>query len=143
MGFGWDRIENVLWRVQHGELDGISPKQIVLMIGTNNLQYNTDDEIVKGLQFLIKAIQLKQPKSDILIMGILPRKDLEERVSVLNKEIAKISTGMRVRFADAGKLFLNKEKKIEKSLFSDGLHPNALGYEKLGAFIEPQILKIK
>lgn len=143
MGFGWDRIENVLWRVQHGELDGISPKQIVLMIGTNNLQYNTDDEIVKGLQFLIKAIQLKQPKSDILIMGILPRKDLEERVSVLNKEIAKISTAMRVRFADAGKLFLNKEKKIEKSLFSDGLHPNALGYEKLGAFIEPQILKIK
>lgn len=141
MGFGWDRIENVLWRVQHGELDDISPKQIVLMIGTNNLQFNTDDEIVQGLRFLVKAIQLKQPKSNILIMGILPRKDMEERISVLNKQIAKIPIEINIRFADAGELFLDKNKKITASLFSDGLHPNADGYERLGKFIETQILK--
>lgn len=139
MGFGWDRIENVLWRVQHGELDGISPKQIVLMIGTNNLQNNTDDEILKGLKFLIKAIQLNQPSSNLLIMGILPRRAMEERISVLNKQIAKIPSGKNIRFADAGGLFLNKNKKIIESLFSDGLHPNADGYEKLGVFIENQI----
>jgi lysophospholipase L1-like esterase len=141
MGFGWDRIENVLWRVQHGELDDISPKQIVLMIGTNNLQFNTDDEIVQGLRFLVKAIQLKQPKSNILIMGILPRKDMEERISVLNKQIAKIPIEINIRFADAEELFLDKNKKITASLFSDGLHPNADGYERLGKFIETQILK--
>lgn len=143
MGFGWEKIENALWRVQHGELEGISPKQIVLMIGTNNLKYNTNDEIVQGLQFLVKAIQLKQPKSNILIMGILPRREMEERVATLNKQIAKIPTDIRGRFADASQIFLNKQKKIEESLFSDGLHPNAVGYEKLGEFIENQILKIK
>lgn len=143
MGFGWDRIENVLWRVQHGELDGIAPKQIVLMIGTNNLQYNTDDEIVKGLRFLVKAIRLKEPTVNILIMGILPRREMEERVAILNKQIAKIPTDGSIQFADARKLFLNKNKKIEEFFFSDGLHPNAVGYEKLGGFIENQILKIK
>lgn len=143
MGFGWDRIENVLWRIQHGELDDIAPKQIVLMIGTNNLEYNTDEEIIKGLQFLLKAIRLKQPVTDILIMGILPRREMEERVATLNKLVVKIPTDGSMRFADAGKLFLNKQKKIEESFFSDGLHPNADGYEKLGVFIENQILKIK
>lgn len=135
LGFGWDRVENVLWRVQHGELDGIAPKQIVLMIGTNNLQHNTDDEIVIGMQFLLKAIRLKQPISNILVVGILPRREMEERVATLNKKIAKISTGGSIRFADAGELFLNKNKKIDESFFSDGLHPNAVGYEKLGAFL--------
>ena len=142
MGFGWDRIENVLWRVHHGELDGITPKQIVLMIGTNNLDFNTNDEIIQGLQFLVKAIQLKQPKSNIMILGILPRKNLEERVSVLNQQIAKIASGMSVRFADASGLFLNINKKVTESLFFDGLHPNADGYERLGKFIETQIQKL-
>jgi lysophospholipase L1-like esterase len=141
MGFGWDRIENVLWRVHHGELDNIAPKQIVVMIGTNNLQYNSDDEIVKGLQFLIKAIRLKQPLANILLMGILPRKDMETRIAKLNKMIAKQITSTRVRYSNAGILFLKKDKKIDESLFSDGLHPNAKGYEKLGAFINMLLLK--
>ena len=77
LGFGWDRIENVLWRVYHGELDSISPQQIILMIGTNNLQFNTDTEIIVGLRFLIKAIKTKQPSADILLVGLLPRRDME------------------------------------------------------------------
>jgi hypothetical protein len=80
MGFGWDRIENVLWRVQHGELDDIAPNQLVLMIGTNNLQYNTDDEIVQGLQFLIDAIRSRQPNAKLLLMGIFPRKEMEQEL---------------------------------------------------------------
>lgn len=135
MGFGWDRIENVLWRMQHGELDGITPKQIVLMIGTNNLQYNTDGEIVLGLQFLINAIRLKQPAANLLLMGIFPRRGMEKRISMLNRSIQKIATGKQIQFADAGRLLLNSNNMIQESLFSDGLHPNAGGYEKLGAFI--------
>ena len=93
MGFGWDRIENVLWRIYHGELDSISPKQIVLMIGTNNLQSNTNDEIARGLQFLMTAIRAKQPKPAILLMGILPRRNMEERIALLNKTLATNSYG--------------------------------------------------
>jgi lysophospholipase L1-like esterase len=136
MGFGWDRIENVLWRVYHGELDNFSPEQIVLMIGTNNLQFNTNEEIIEGLQLLISAIHLKQPKSTILMMGILPRRGMEERVVQVNKLINKLSSKEKITYADAGKLFVQgADKKIDESLFSDGLHPNEKGYDLLGAFI--------
>ncbi|MBB2147644.1 acetylhydrolase [Pedobacter sp. LMG 31462] len=148
MGFGWDRIENVLWRVYHGELDGFKPQQIVLMIGTNNLEINTDDEIVQGLKLLVTAIQDKQPKAKLVLLGILPRKGMEARIAKLNKEIGAataLSSGkggkverplkMDFKFVDAGAVFLNPQQRIDESLFSDGLHPNALGYEKLGKFL--------
>jgi lysophospholipase L1-like esterase len=139
LGFGWDRIENVLWRVYHGELDNITPHQIVLMIGTNNLQFNSDDEIIKGLQFLLKAIKEKQPAANILLMGILPRKGMEQRVANLNNGLSKIKLDTKIQFADAGKLFLKNDSKIDESLFSDGLHPNEKGYQKLGEFINNHI----
>lgn len=141
MGFGWDRIENVLWRVYHGELDNFSPEQVVLMIGTNNLQLNTDAEIVEGLRFLIKAIHLKQPKTDILLMGIFPRRGMEERIIKINKLIATLSVSEKLRYADAGKLLVKTDQKIDESLFSDGLHPNEMGYDRIGAFIEARLKK--
>jgi lysophospholipase L1-like esterase len=142
LGFGWDRIESVLWRIYHGELDSIAPKQIVVMIGTNNLGFNTNEEIVEGLQFLLKAIQAKQPTTNILLMGILPRRDMEERVAKLNSQIAAINFNSHIKYADASALFLKKDKKIDETLFSDGLHPNEKGYEKLGAFITNHIAKM-
>lgn len=136
MGFGWDRIENVLWRVHHGELDNISLKQIIIMIGTNNLEHNSDSEIVRGLQYLMRAIQLKQPAATILLMGILPRRSMEKRIANLSKMIAETITGINIKYADAGNLYLKENDTIDETLFSDGLHPNETGYEKLGIFIE-------
>lgn len=142
LGFGWDRIENVLWRVYHGELDSIFPKQIVVMIGTNNIGFNSNEEIVDGLQFLLKAIQAKQPSANILLMGILPRRNTEERVAELNLLLAAKHFTGKIKYADAGYLFLKKDKKIDEGLFSDGLHPNEEGYEKLGEFINRNIVKM-
>jgi lysophospholipase L1-like esterase len=141
MGFGWDRVENVLWRVYHGELDSIHPRQIVIMIGTNNLDINTDREIIEGLQFLIGAIRDRQPGVPMLMMGILPRRNLEKRVAGLNAQLAVTKLGVGVRYADAGKLFLKSDQKIDESLFSDGLHPNEQGYNRLGEFIHSHIVK--
>lgn len=142
MGFGWDRIENVLWRVYHGELDNFSPEQIVLMIGTNNLQMNTNEEIIEGLQLLINAIKLKQPKAKLIMMGILPRRGMEERIVEVNKLIKRISAKEKINYADAGKsLVQGADNKIEEPLFSDGLHPNEKGYDKIGAFIERKLKK--
>lgn len=135
MGFGWDRVENVLWRVHHGALDGFSAKQIVLMIGTNNLHLNTDEEIVEGLRYLIRAIQSKQPQATFLLMGILPRRNIEERVIQINKKIANLASGKNIHFADAGPLFIKADHKIDEALFTDGLHPNEAGYDRLGGFI--------
>ncbi|MEC5143903.1 SGNH/GDSL hydrolase family protein [Chitinophaga sp. 212800010-3] len=135
MGFGWDRVENVLWRVQHGELDGIAPHDIVMLIGTNNLQINSDEEITTGIRFLLKEIQARQPSSKIILLAILPRRNMEGRVAGINKLIGKLADKKNIRFLDAGKQFLKADGKIDESLFSDGLHPNEAGYEKIAKLI--------
>jgi lysophospholipase L1-like esterase len=131
-GCGWDRIENVLWRVYHGEFDNFQGKNIVLMIGTNNLGINPDDEIVDGLQFLINAIKQRKPNVNIIMAGILPRTKSEEKVVAINKKIKEMSLKNHIQYVDFGKDFLNGNRINPKLFVSDGLHPNAYGYEVLG-----------
>lgn len=137
--YGWDRIENVLWRVHHGELDGFDAEQILLMIGTNNLHLNTNEEIIEGLEYLIKAIQHRQAKAEITLIGILPRRDYEERIKQLNLNISRLAGSLRVKYADIGHIFLNQDQTVNEAMFSDGLHPNARGYLKMRAAIKPLI----
>jgi lysophospholipase L1-like esterase len=132
-GFGWDRIENVLWRVYHGEFDDFNGRNIVLMIGTNNLSANSNDsEIVEGLQFLIQVIKERKPKVNIIMVGILPRMKMEEHVSVINKKIKEMAVKNHIAYVDFGKDFLGGNKVNAKLFLSDGLHPNADGYDVLG-----------
>ncbi len=131
-GFGWDRVENVLWRVYHDELEGIKPDKIVLNIGTNNLLINTDEEIVSGLKLLIEAIKIRQPQAKIYLLGLYPRRSQEARIVTLNKSIQSLAFSMGAKYADIGSTLLLKTAKIDEKLFSDGLHPNTEGYELLG-----------
>jgi len=133
LGFGWDKIENVLWRVYHDELDGFDARNVLVMIGTNNLTENSDEEIITGLKNLVEQIEIHQPKAIVLLSGILPRRTMEQRIFVLNKGIAKLSALLHVQYINPGTVLLNNKGKIDESLFEDGLHPNAFGYEKLGA----------
>lgn len=135
-GYGWDRIENVLWRVYNGELDGYSAKQIFVNIGTNNLQHNTNEEIVAGWNMLIKAIKQRQGQARIVMMGIYPRRNDEKRVAILNTELAKLCKSLNVQYSNPGKVFLKADGKIDETLFSDGLHPNQKGYSILGTAIK-------
>ena len=128
LGYGWDRIENVLWRVYHGELDGYQADEVVLMIGTNNLGLNPDEEIVEGLQFLLKQINIRQPKAKIKVVGLLPRRDKETEVKNINRQISKMAALNNYTFLDVGYRLLSKSGKIDESLFLDGLHPNEKGY---------------
>ena len=102
MGCGHDRIENVLWRVYHGELDGYTAQRVVLMIGTNNLSINTDEEIVEGMAHLVKAVRDRQPQAQVEVIGVLPRRDLEDRVATLNGRLAQKMQSMGVVFAIRG-----------------------------------------
>ncbi|MCC7523726.1 MAG: SGNH/GDSL hydrolase family protein [Chitinophagaceae bacterium] len=131
MAFGWDRIENALWRVYHGALDGYKAEHVVVMIGTNNLALNTNEEIIAGLKQLLKAIRFRQPATEILLSGIFPRRDGEERVKEINKDINKLALAEKATYINPGRVFLNSSGKIDERLFSDGLHPNAEGYNKL------------
>ena len=139
-GFGWDRIENVLWRVYHDELDGFEAKQIVLMIGTNNLHLNDEAEIIQGLETLIKAIRTRQPESRILMIGILPRRGKEAVVEQLNERISQLSSLDAVDFRTIGRQLLKEDGSLDESLFTDGLHPNRKGYRILAEEMKELIL---
>lgn len=136
LGCGWDRIENVLWRVYHGELDGYEAEVVAVMIGTNNIGLQSDAEIVEGLQFLLKQIALRQPAARIKVIGILPRRSTEERIAAINQQIAAMTKKHHWQFIDAG-VKLIKEGKIDESFFTDGLHPNEKGY----ALIAPLLVR--
>lgn len=135
LGCGWDRIENVLWRVYHGELDGFNADKVVVMIGTNNLAYNSDIEIVEGLRVLLEAVRDRQPKAIVKLVGILPRRKQETRVANLNHQLQKMATDNRYRYVDVGNMLLLENKALDESLFTDGLHPNEKGYAKIAKAI--------
>jgi len=137
LGFGWDRTENVLWRVEHGELDGIKPKLIIIKIGTNNTGLNTPEDIAAGIESICAAAHDKQPEAKILLLGILPRHDEKPGHSdtePVNQLLASHFRGMDgVTFCDLGSAFRNADGMPNAALFADGVHLNAAGYDILGA----------
>ncbi|MCB0687440.1 MAG: SGNH/GDSL hydrolase family protein [Saprospiraceae bacterium] len=138
--YGWDRIENVLWRIYHGELDDIRPEKVLVMIGTNNLHLNSDAEIIQGLKMLMEGIKVRQPNAEIIMLGLLPRRNYDERIFQLNEKIAQLASSLNVSYNYIGDMLLGSDQKIDETLFSDGLHPNAEGYRKMRAALLP-ILK--
>ena len=131
LGFGWDKIENVLWRIYHGELDGYEAKNIFMLIGTNNLQFNTDHEIIEGIVFTAKAIRERQPSAKLHVIGILPRKGQEQRIAHINTELQQELVKSNAVYIDLTPFLTKRDGRIDESLFGDGLHPNEKGYKKI------------
>ncbi|HJV63706.1 MAG TPA: GDSL-type esterase/lipase family protein [Albitalea sp.] len=135
LGFGGDRTENVLWRLQHGEIDGLAPKVAVLMIGTNNTGHRAEDPqtTAAGIKRLLDEIRRRAPATKVLLLAIFPRGEkpddflrrINERV---NKLIAGYGDGRNVRFLDIGAALLNADGTLSKEIMPDLLHPNAKGY---------------
>jgi lysophospholipase L1-like esterase len=137
MGFGWDRIENVLWRVYHGELDGFTPEKIFLCIGSNNLAVNSNEEIIEGLSVLLKAIRSKQPKARLYLSGLYPRRNYESRIDSLNKTISNLAQAMHLDFINPGILLVKPDKHLNEKMFrEDGVHPNDNGYAEIGKYLQ-------
>lgn len=132
LGYGWDRIENVQWRILHGELDGFQAKKIFMMLGTNNLDLNTNDEIIRGIRETVELIADKQPQAQLYVVKILPRRGKEERLRLLNTQLEKALAEMpQVQVLDLSDIFIRKNGLIDEKLFSDGLHPNRKGYQAI------------
>ena len=131
LGFGWDKIENVLWRIYHGELDGYEAKNIFMLIGTNNLQFNTDHEIIEGIVFTAKAIRERQPSAKLHVIGILPSKGQEQRIAHINTELQQELVKSNAIYIDLTPFLTKRDGRIDESLFGDGLHPNEKGYKKI------------
>jgi len=140
-GIGGDRTQHVLWRMEKGELDGIKPKVVVLMIGTNNTGKENDAgkirntvlETIAGVQAVVKELRAKLPDSKILLLAIFPRSTLDNpqraQVALINTVIAKLDDGKTVRYLDIGPKFLGADGKVLEDIMPDFLHPNEQGYQ--------------
>ncbi|MCF0172840.1 MAG: SGNH/GDSL hydrolase family protein [Bacteroidales bacterium] len=137
LGFGYDRVENVLWRVYHGEADDLNAKRIVVLIGTNNLSTSTDEDILEGLELLWKAIAVRHPDAELVACGILPRGgEYGKRVAPLNKKMAKLARRTGVKYIDPGKKMLDKGELRKECFAKDLLHLSDAGYR----LIAPEII---
>jgi len=142
MGFGWDRIENVLWRIYHGELDDIQAHDIFLMIGTNNLSVkDSPEKVAQGILELVDVIVRKQPQAHIHVMKIFPRRDMFKTVNETNRLLEqKLKTGTKISLLDLTPVLTLGNGQINPSFFgNDGLHPNEAGYNAIANFLEASI----
>lgn len=146
LGFGWDRTENVIWRLQHGELDGYEPKVAVMMIGTNNRDINTPADIATGVRTICTEIRQRTPKTKILLLGVFPRgekpEEARKKTEELNKLIAAYDGQDNITFLDIGAKFLNADGTISKDIMGDSLHPTAKGQEIWAEAMEPTLRKL-
>ena len=149
IGFSGDRTEQVLWRFDHGEIDGISPKAAVVMIGTNNTGHRQDDpdETAAGIKAILDELGEKLPETKVLLLAIFPRgaspdDNLRKINDAINEHISKFADGKRVFYLDISNEFLEDDGTLPKSIMPDLLHPNAEGYEIWAKAMEPTLAKL-
>jgi lysophospholipase L1-like esterase len=160
-GIGGDRTEHVLWRLDHGNFDGLKPKEIVLMIGTNNTGHQgrpqkeidnavykcTAEQTAEGIKAIVAKLQQKCPDAKILILAIFPRgADKTDKFRQQNEATNAIVKGFaddkKVFFLDIGAKFLDAEGKLSKTIMPDHLHPNAQGYQIWTDAIEGKVKEL-
>jgi len=148
LGISGDRTQHVLWRLDHGNVDGLSPKVAVVMIGTNNLSdsRNTVEETADGVKAVCRKLRAKLPQTKILLLGIFPRQqqpgELRERVSRTNELIAKIADGQEIDYLDIGDKFVEPDGSISAEIMPDFLHLSPKGYQIWAQAIEPKLKQL-
>jgi beta-glucosidase len=151
LGFAGDRTQNVLWRIQNGALENVSPRLVTLMIGTNHLhnvrknhQPDESPDILMGIQEVIKEIQARLSDSKIIVFSVFPRKNPTEygRVKALNRELPKVADNRQIFHEDINEVFLDQSGQISKNLYlRDGLHLTEKGYAAWGKALLPILKK--
>jgi lysophospholipase L1-like esterase len=147
-GIGGDRTQHVLWRITHGELDGIKPKAVVLMIGTNNSGSDPAEGIAKGVTAIVETIRAKQPQAKILLLAVFPRGEKpspnpgREKLAKVNEIIARLHDGQNIHFLDIGAKFLQPDSSISKEIMPDFLHLSVQGYQIWADAISPKLAEL-
>ena len=153
-GISADRTQHVLWRMQHGELDGLKPKAVVLMIGTNNTgkerngdqMRNTTPEAIEGVTAVVKGLRAKLPETKILLLAIFPRgqkgDSIRDQIKEVNTAIAKLDDGKFVRFLDINQKFLEPDGTLSTEIMPDLLHPSEKGYQIWAAAIKEPLAEL-
>ncbi|MCC7377566.1 MAG: GDSL family lipase [Verrucomicrobiales bacterium] len=146
LGISGDRTEQVLWRLQNGNIDGISPKLAIVMIGQNNGPFNTGEEIAAGVAAIVRTLREKLPTTKVLALAIFQRREkpTPERavLAKANEIVSKLADGKQVFYLDINHLFVKPDGTIPASLMPDFEHPNEDGHRVWAAAIEPKVAEL-
>ncbi len=143
-GIGGDKTEHVLWRLQNGEMEGYTPKAVMLMIGTNNIGSNTPEEIAAGIEAIVKTLTGKWASTKVLLLAVFPRDekaDSSRRLGTvnINKIISKLGNGKNVVYMDIGDKFLAKDGTLSRDVMPDLLHLNTASYQVWADAVMPTL----
>ncbi len=155
-GWGGDTTQNILWRIENGELENVKPKIIVLQAGTNNVGNKSPQdkveaksraaEIAKGIKAILDSCSQKAPDSVIVLMAIFPRNDnpaVLPIINTVNKNIAKFSDGKKIRFLNINRKLADKKGNLFAEMTnSDKLHLDVKGYQVWADALKPIFRKV-
>ncbi len=149
LGCAGDRTENLLWRLAHGEVDGLSPKVIVLLIGSNNTGHRRDppDRIAAGIRAILDDLHRRMPQARVVLLGLVPRgltADDFARVNNRNTNalIASFADNEKVFFADASAGFVRPDGSLADCFGKDKVHLNDAGYALLMESVGPLVARL-
>lgn len=148
MGIGGDRTQHVLWRLDHGNVDGINPKLVVLMIGTNNSNGtdNSAEEIADGIKAIVGKLREKLPETKVLLLAIFPRGEKpnpqREKNAQASKLASEVADDEMVYYLDIGDEFLTPEGTLTKDIMPDFLHLTPRGYEIWATAINDKVAEL-
>ncbi len=155
-GWGGDTVQNVLWRMENGELAGVHPRVIVLLAGTNNLKPGEVGEaaerrvreVVAGIRALLESLQRQAPAATIVLMGLLPRNDppagdtLNPTIVRINEALARLADGRRVRYLNINSRLTDPEGRLLPGMTVDGLHLSVKGYQVWAEALKPILTEV-
>jgi lysophospholipase L1-like esterase len=142
-----DYIQHLLWRVENGTIDKLSPDLIILLIGANNLDEYTEKEISKGVMKLLNRLKRLCPASRLILTGLFPRgaeanTPVRHKIISINKILENLADGERIYFHNPGELLLETDGSMSRKMFYDFSHPNIAGYAKWAELLEEFISRI-
>ena len=149
LGFSGDGTEHVLWRLDHGEIEGIAPKLVVLMIGTNNTGARQDppEETAAGIHAILSTLRTRLPDTKILLLGVFPRsasadEPLRRINAAINDRLRAYADNQHVFFLDLSPHFLDDQGRLSQDLMPDYVHPSERGYQVWADGMEDVIRKL-
>ena len=152
LGFGWDRTQNVLWRIDHGELEGLRPRHVVVLVGTNtlvgtaNARENTPAEIAEGIGAVVRRAQAKCSGAKVVLMAVFPRgaspqDPMRAKVAAINALLPAVAQDTGATLLDIGARFGAADGSISPEMMPDGLHPGPQGYAVWAEALAPLLAK--
>jgi lysophospholipase L1-like esterase len=152
--FGWgaDLTQNILWRLENGELDGVNPRIIVVLAGINNVGAHPPDEakiadITRGLNAILDVCREKAPNATIIMTAIFPRNDnmaVIPGINQINNNIAQFADGKKVRYLNVNDKLADRDGRLFDGMTDprDKLHPTVKGYQVWADGLKPIFMEL-